>query len=564
MFIKNIQKIFKITNKKENLLLFLCFLLMIINALFELLSIGLLIPLISFFFNSVPSTHSYIPFFQSIRSYFEIFTFNQLLIFILFIFLLKNIFITFYNFFVGNIVLKIRTRLVENLYNKYLFQDFQFFLKKNSSEIIRNINEAQNFSMIIISYLVIFLEVLIFLTFSIFLLLSKPKLVIIIFSILIISIFILSITFKKKLFKFGYLRQIYEKNIKKIIIDNFSNIKLIKISNTENQFSKIFSSLDYSLGKLQFKTDLILQIPRAAIEMIVLISICTLIFISYSSTPALEIITFLGVLFASILRLMPSATRIIAALQRLKFYEPLINLIVTESKLKIKNNLLQKKSLKNFQQLIFDNVSFKYANNYYIYKNINLTIHRNKIYCFIGKNGVGKSTLIHLMTGILHATQGKIFYNNKNINEVLPSIGYVSQNINLIDDTIKNNIIFPNFQKKLESKKFKKSIYFSNLNEFVRTAPNGINTLVGESGSQISGGQSQKISLARALYSDREILILDEFDNNLDQNSEMDIISKLNKLKKNKTIILISHNKEIFKICDEIYKISNKKITKIK
>jgi ABC-type bacteriocin/lantibiotic exporter with double-glycine peptidase domain len=563
MFIKNILKIYRITNKEENIYLFLCFLLMIINALFELLSVGLLIPLISFFFNSAPSNHSYIPFFQSIRSFFEIFTFNQLLIFILFIFLLKNIFITFYNFFVGNIVLKIRTRLVEDLYNKYLFQDFQFFLKKNSSEIIRNINEAQNFSMIIISYLVIFLEVLIFLTFSIFLLLSKPKLVIIIFSILIISIFILSITFKKKLFKFGYLRQVYEKNIKKIIIDNFSNIKLIKISNTENQFSKIFSSLDYSLGKIQFKTDIILQIPRAAIEMIVLISICTLIFISYSSTPALEIITFLGVLFASILRLMPSATRIIAALQRLKFYEPLINLIATESKLKIKNNLLEKKSLKNFQQLIFDNVSFKYANNYYIYKNINLTIHRNKIYCFIGENGVGKSTLIHLMTGILHATGGKIIYNNKNINDVIPSIGYVSQNINLIDDTIKNNIIFPNFKKKLDSQKFKKSIYFSNLNEFVRTAPSGLNTLVGESGSQISGGQSQKISLARALYSDPEILILDEFDNNLDQNSEMDIISKLNKLKKNKTIILISHNKEIFKICDEIYKISNKKITKI-
>lgn len=564
MFLKNVKKILKITNNRENFFLFLCFLLMIVNALFELLSIGLLIPLISFFFNSATPTNSYISFFQSIRSYFEIFTFNQLLVFILFIFLLKNIFITFYNFFVGIIVLKIRTRLVEDLYNKYLFQDFQFFLRKNSSEIIRNINEAQNFSMIIISYLVIFLEILIFLTFLIFLLLSKPKLVIINFFLLIISILLLSITFKKKLFKFGYLRQIYEKNIKKIIIDNFSNIKLIKISNTENQFSKIFSGLDYSLGKIQFKTDLILQIPRAAIEMIVLISICTLIFISYSSTPALEIITFLGVLFASILRLMPSATRIIAALQRLKFYEPLINLIATESKLKIKNNLLQKKSLKNFQQLIFDNVSFKYAKNYYIYKKINLTINRNKIYCFIGENGVGKSTLIHLMTGILYATEGKIMYNNKNINEVLPSIGYVSQNINLIDDTIKNNIIFPNFQKKLDSKKFKKSIYFSNLNEFVRSAPKGINTLVGESGSQISGGQSQKISLARALYSDTEILILDEFDNNLDKNSEMDIIYKLNKLKQKKTIILISHNKEIFKICDEIYKISNKKITKIK
>ena len=566
MFIKNIQKVFEIINTREKVLLLLCFLLMLGNTFLELLSIGILIPLISLILNAnIYSNESSFAIFQVIRSYFDVFTLNQILIFILFIFLLKNLFIVFYNFYTGNVALRIRVRLVQDLYKKYLFQDFQFFLKRNSWEIIRNINEAQNFSLIIMSYLTLLLEISIFVTFSIFLLLSNPELIIIIFLILVISIFTLSLSFKNRLFQFGSSRQKYEKNIKKLIIDNFSNIRSIKIRSAENSFSKLFSKLDYLLGSIQFKTDVILQIPRAAIEVIIMFLICgILIFSSRANISNLEIITFLSILLASILRLMPSATRIIAAIQRLKFFEPLINLIVTENKLKITKNLISKKRLNNFETLEFRNVSFKYPNNHFIFRNINLNINRNKIYCFIGKNGVGKSTLIHLIAGILNPSNGEILYNGQDVKTVTPDIGYVSQNFNLIDDTIKNNITFPGFQKKIDLNRFKKAIYFSNLGEFVESLPNGINTLVGERGSKVSGGESQRIGLARSLYYNPEILILDEFNNNLDQNSQEHIILKLNKLKKSKTIILVSHSTKIFKICDEIYKIENEKIKRIK
>jgi ABC-type bacteriocin/lantibiotic exporter with double-glycine peptidase domain len=566
MFIKNIQKVFEIINTREKVLLLLCFLLMLGNTFLELLSIGILIPLISLILNAnIYSNESSFAIFQFIRSYFDVFTLNQILIFILFIFLLKNLFIVFYNFYTGNVALRIRVRLVQDLYKKYLFQDFQFFLKRNSWEIIRNINEAQNFSLIIMSYLTLLLEISIFVTFSIFLLLSNPELIIIIFLILVISIFTLSLSFKNRLFQFGSSRQKYEKNIKKLIIDNFSNIRSIKIRSAENSFSKLFSKLDYLLGSIQFKTDVILQIPRAAIEVIIMFLICgILIFSSRANISNIEIITFLSILLASILRLMPSATRIIAAIQRLKFFEPLVNLIVTENKLKITKNLISKKKLNNFETLEFHNVSFKYPNNHFIFRNINLKINRNKIYCFIGKNGVGKSTLIHLIAGILNPSNGEILYNGQDIKTVTPDIGYVSQNFNLIDDTIKNNITFPSFQKKIDLNRFKKAIYFSNLGEFVESLPNGINTLVGERGSKVSGGESQRIGLARSLYYNPEILILDEFNNNLDQNSQEHIILKLNKLKKSKTIILVSHSTKIFKICDEIYKIKNEKIKRIK
>jgi ABC-type bacteriocin/lantibiotic exporter with double-glycine peptidase domain len=566
MFIKNIHKVFEIINTREKVLLLLCFLLMLGNTFLELLSIGILIPLISLILNAnIYSNESSFAIFQFIRSYFDVFTLNQILIFILFIFLLKNLFIVFYNFYTGNVALRIRVRLVQDLYKKYLFQDFQFFLKRNSWEIIRNINEAQNFSLIIMSYLTLLLEISIFVTFSIFLLLSNPELVIIIFLILVISIFTLSLSFKNRLFQFGSSRQKCEKNIKKLIIDNFSNIRSIKIRSAENSFSKLFSKLDYLLGSIQFKTDVILQIPRAAIEVIIMFLICgILIFSSRANISNLEIITFLSILLASILRLMPSATRIIAAIQRLKFFEPLVNLIVTENKLKITKNLISKKKLINFETLEFHNVSFKYPNNHFIFININLKINRNKIYCFIGKNGVGKSTLIHLIAGILNPSNGEILYNGQDVKTVTPDIGYVSQNFNLIDDTIKNNITFPSFQKKIDLNRFKKAIYFSNLGEFVESLPNGINTLVGERGSKVSGGESQRIGLARSLYYNPEILILDEFNNNLDQNSQEHIILKLNQLKKSKTIILVSHSTKIFKICDEIYKIKNEKIKRIK
>ena len=151
-----------------------------------------------------------------------------------------------------------------------------------------------------------------------------------------------------------------------------------------------------------------------------------------------------------------------------------------------------------------------------------------------------------------------------NLNKVIPNISYVPQNVSLIDDSIKNNITFGNEKKKFNKKNFIKAIKSTDLFEFIKTLPNKENTIIGEKGARISGGQAQKIGLARSIYSDSEIIVIDEFDNNLDTKSTEKIIKFLSKMKKNRTIIIITHNQKYQKYFDNVFNISNKKITRKK
>ena len=151
-----------------------------------------------------------------------------------------------------------------------------------------------------------------------------------------------------------------------------------------------------------------------------------------------------------------------------------------------------------------------------------------------------------------------------NLNKVIPNISYVPQNVSLIDDSIKNNITFGNERKKFNKKNFINEIKSTDLFEFIKTLPNKENTIIGEKGARISGGQAQKIGLARSIYSDSEIIVIDEFDNNLDIKSTEKIIKFMSKMKKNRTIIIITHNQKYLKYFDNVFNISNKKITRKK
>ena len=149
-------------------------------------------------------------------------------------------------------------------------------------------------------------------------------------------------------------------------------------------------------------------------------------------------------------------------------------------------------------------------------------------------------------------------------NKISLKFGYVAQNINLIDDTIKNNIIFGNNIDKFDKKNFINSIKHSGINDFIKKLPKKFNTFVGDRGIKISGGQSQRIGIARAIYNNPDILILDEFNSNLDALSEKKIIKNFNKLKKSKTILIITHKKSLIKFCDNAFLIKDKKLIKIK
>ena len=336
-----------------------------------------------------------------------------------------------------------------------------------------------------------------------------------------------------------------------------------------------FKKLIFEYENLDLKTEMIQQIPRAVIEMLGVISISFLVIVlSNTGKDNVEIIGLITLYAAVSFRLMPSSTRIIAAGQRIRSFAPNLNLIESEFIYTSKNisdeNNEKIKSLK-FKNLKFKDVTFTYGKNEKnILIDVNLEINRGEIIGIYGESGSGKSTFVNLISGLLKPQIGNIQINNENLENKKPnwlaSLGYVPQQTTLFNETIETNISFFENQNQNETcnKKITKVLEQANLKNLIDSLPNKLNTIVGENAAKLSGGQIQRIGIARALFNDPEFIIFDESTSSLDLENETDIMKFVYSLKKRKTVIFISHKKQILERCDKIFEVKNNRINQIK
>jgi len=219
--------------------------------------------------------------------------------------------------------------------------------------------------------------------------------------------------------------------------------------------------------------------------------------------------------------------------------------------IKINSNTINKKNL-----IELENVSFEHNSGKLILKNINLSIPFNKKIGIYGSSGSGKTTIADLLMGFLPPTLG-IKRFNKNFDK--SKIGYVTQETFLLNDSIKNNIIFNYKQKKYNNKKFQLAIKNSFLKDYINNLTENIDSKIGDQGAKMSGGQRQRLGLARLFYGNYKFIILDEATSAMDKKLEKKIFDNIYKLK-NVTIIIISHNFNILKKCDSIHLINKGKL----
>ncbi|MDA9030954.1 ABC transporter ATP-binding protein, partial [Candidatus Pseudothioglobus singularis] len=221
------------------------------------------------------------------------------------------------------------------------------------------------------------------------------------------------------------------------------------------------------------------------------------------------------------------------------------------------------------QHIIFENVTFKYSeNDAEVLKELNFKVPKGSMVGIVGESGAGKSTIINLLLGLLSPTNGKVLVDNNDIKKNLKAwqkqIGYVPQTIYLTDDSVTNNIALGVPQKDIKMDKVMDCIAAINLSKLIDQLPHGIDSLVGERGVRISGGQLQRLGLARALYNDPQVLILDEATSSLDIETEEKIMKIIKNFQGLKTIFIISHRMSTLKYCDQIFNVSNGRLHEAK
>tara|TARA_B110000971_G_C20024078_1_gene507869 strand:+ start:528 stop:2252 length:1725 start_codon:yes stop_codon:yes gene_type:complete len=573
--ITDIKKSFSVLDKKNKLNYFILLVGIIFGALLEIVSIYLIYKLIILITNkSFDINNEFINLFENNFLSLTIqVNFKQFLIIIIILFLFKFIYLLVLYFCKYYFVNNVRVKLSSLILKSYLQKKDNFYLKNKSSVLIRNVEaEVGQYSLGILQPLLIFFsEVFLLLGILIFLFISNPSLIMVCFGLLFIISQIYFISIKKILSNHGQQRQKYTGKTLSALMEIFQGLKILKIFNAENYFYLKYINFSKKLARSNIIVGTFSQVPKFGLEFIIVFSITIyLLYISSSQNISLAFET-LALLAIASFKLIPSISRILFSLQNVRFNKPSLDILVKEVDKSdgIKNLQFDFKPFNFKNKIEFKNVDFKYkSSNQKILNNVNFTIKKGSTIGIVGESGAGKSTFINLLMGFLEPTNGEILIDSLKLkkfkNQWMKLIGYVPQKLFLTDDTIKQNIAIGIDLLKIDNSKIKQAIKLSQLENLTKKFRNLYKESLGEQGSKISGGQIQRISLARSFYKDSQIYIFDEATNSLDNNTETKILNTVQKITKNKTLIIISHKIASLDFCDKVFRIKNGSLKRIR
>tara|TARA_B100001250_G_C19816734_1_gene798814 strand:- start:3268 stop:5025 length:1758 start_codon:yes stop_codon:yes gene_type:complete len=577
--VKSLKKISSLISYKDKKFIFFVFFGSIISVLLETFSIGLVVPFVTSLIDAEKFQSYQIV--QNLMNSYNITDRAELInfsvIIFLLVFLFKNIYFFFYIYIYNKLILELNFNLNNRLFKKYLNSSYLFYSKNNSSELIKNIIGEVPRVVQLIGALISLAREFLILSFIIILLIffdSESS----IYMILILGIsgyLILKLT-KQTVVKEGFIRSKFQGSLLKTLNQTFNSFREIILSWNQNKFSKIFNISQFKLLNSTKKITIITSMPRLILEIIVIAALSIFILFALRQNENLVgILPIISLYAVAAARLSPSLQKFVADTQQIRYCHPALENIYNEFR-SINLNSKNISNKKSSEEINFDNyevkiekINFQYPNeNNEVLKNISFSFKKGEIIGIVGKSGSGKTTLMNLLLGLLEPTNGKISVNNIDLKYCLESwqkkIGYVSQSVYLLDESIKNNISYFSSEFEMNEnakiKKIYKVIEDSQLSKFIKGLPDGIDTIIGENGVRISGGQKQRIGIARALYSDVSLIFFDESTSSLDSETESLLLNEISKLKRDKTIILISHKESTLKFCDKVIFISDGKI----
>lgn len=481
---------------------------------------------------------------------------------VLLIFILKNAFIIFTQYVQNNFTANWKQDIVSHFMKFYIYAPYKMTMKSSANDKLYAIETLCNqtvdcFIMRVLNLLTNI--VIIFMVISLLLIkFAVPAIITIVFVCL--SVVIQNKFFKARTMKIAKVMAEKYHDYQTSLLENLNNIKEIKILSSENIFYDSFVQKSKEMKVIQAKQGFYGSIPPYIVEILVvtalLLMACILSIQNINSNS--NLIASFAIVVAALFRIAPALNRIQSAVIAINASRNFVKLINDEhEKFQFEtsdlSDNLEKMNFNN--KIIFENVRFSYTSDKEIIKNISFEIKKGDFIGIIGLSGAGKSTIADILTGLLPVDGGRILVDGHELNEkTFPKfrkiIGYVPQQINILDKSFKENVAWG--CKNIDNDGVIKALKAAQLYDVISEYPQGIDSSVIIGSNGLSQGQKQRLAIARALYRDPEILILDEATSSLDVQVENHITETLKEIGKSKTIIAIAHRLSTLKACNKL------------
>ncbi|WP_283796489.1 BC-type lipopolysaccharide transporter PglK [Campylobacter jejuni] len=559
-----LKKLFFILSKEDKNFLFFLLVFSIFISFIETFAISLVMPFIT-----LASDFSYFDrnkYLISLKEYLNIPVFEIIVYFgvgLIVFYVFRALLNAYYFYLLARFSKGRYHAIAYKVFSKFLNINYEKFTQKNQSEILKSITgEVYNLSTMISSFLLLMSEIFVVLLLYALMLLINYKITLFLSIFMVLNAFILVKILSPIIKKAGARREEAMKNFFEILNTNLNNFKFIKLKTKEDGVLSLFKAQSEAFSKANITNESVAAVPRIYLEGI---GFCVLVFIVVflvlkNESDISGILSTISIFVLALYRLMPSANRIITSYHDLLYYHSSLDIIYQNLRQEEEN--LGEEKLSFNQELKIYNLSFGYEGKKYLFKNLNLNIKKGEKIAFIGESGCGKSTLVDLIIGLLKPKEGQILIDEQELNanntkNYRQKIGYIPQNIYLFNDSIAKNITFGDA---VDEEKLNRVIKQANLEHFIKNLSQGVQTKVGDGGSNLSGGQKQRIAIARALYLEPEILVLDEATSALDTQSEAKIMDEIYKISKDKTMIIIAHRLSTITQCDKVYRLEHGKL----
>ncbi len=560
---------------------------MVIGAFLQTLGVSLLVEVVNVVIDPAAAAKSRAV--STVQGILEITDFKVfsilIMVALILVYVVKNVYLYFQYKLTYSFIYTNQFRTSERMMRNYMRRRYEYFLSADTAVVQRSItSDVNNMYALILALLTLFSDGVVSLFVVSFCLVQSGVLTIALAVVMIALMLIIKKVIQPIMRKAGKDNQDFYSSLFKWISQTVLGIKEVKVTGRETYFVGEYKKAGKGyVGAVQ-KYSLYNSVPKLLIETVCVATMMIYVIVLLLTGSSTEnMLSVLATLAAASLVLLPAVNRINNQLTSIAYLEPFFmnvsdNLVdeIGDDKVDLTFASGDFEKLPFKEKIELSNITFAYPNtDKKIFDGSDLTIKSGESIGIVGTTGAGKSTVVDILLGLLIPQEGSIKVDGvditqrdaepgcdreRNYRRFLKNIGYIPQMIYMLDDTILKNVAFGIPEEEIDIDRVWEVLKEAQMDEFIKSLPEGLDTTVGERGIRLSGGQRQRISIARALYHDPEVLILDEATAALDSDTEAAIMHSINYFRGKKTLIIIAHRLQTIEKCDHVYRVENAEI----